>query len=494
MLFDVRAYAGGGTRIDVAAQTTMDVAGAGELTYDVRIDVDGTNRFSRTGVKHSYLSRWRQVYLAGGLKEASITPDLEPMFRANAVPRFLPSMTQNTYTVSATPEKFEILRVGTLAEFMGQTGGRPEIAPYPDWAAQYLLTKTADLREFVLKNGDLAGSWSVHITEPDGHSLVSIDDRPNFYFGEGQNGDGPRARLPGSAVAVGYGAENAHVPSLAYIPYLLTGDRYYADEMAYWGNFTMLFQPPAASDARNGSEGLLRIDQVRGLAWGLRNMVDAAAYLPDAHQFKSYFVQKVGNNLRWADSYTASHSTPVNTLLESGSEDKLVMAPWQNSYVAWSLAHANQQGFAGGLSMLDRIVRFQVMLFNTPDWPRHEAAPYYLVVAHRPEGAEPQWVPTLAQVYKETTAKFGAGPGGFPTFDGAYGIEARLALLLAADRGIEKVKAEDSVEYLMGQPGMVNYVNRRAGFAIVAPSARVDDVSTQYPIPQAPSGVKVIKE
>jgi hypothetical protein len=491
VLFDVRSYAGGGTRIDVAAQTTLDVVGGGPLTYNVKIDIDGTTRFTRSAVAQPYLTRWRQVFLAGGLRESSVTPDMESAFKANAVPRYLPSIQHNTYEI--VPDKFDILQVGTLNPFMGATGGRAEIAPYPDWTAQYLLTRVPALRDFVLKNGDLGGSWSVHITEPDGKSIISIDERPQFYFREAQNGDGPRARLPGQQVSVGLGAENAHVPSLAYVPYLLTGDRYHADEMAFWANFAMLYLPPASSDARNGSEGLLRIDQTRGIAWGLRNMVDAAAYLPDSHPFKGYFIQKVGNNLRWADRHAASHPSPTLSILEGGWSQKLVMAPWQNSYVAWSIAHANQQGLSGGLAMLDRIVRLHVLLFNSPDWPRHQAAPYYLVVADKLDDAAPAiWMPTLAAVYKATTALYGP-EGGFPAFDGAYGVEARIALMLASDRGIDKAKADASLQYLMAQPGMVNYVNRRAGYAVADPSANAGPSQTGFPTPQPPSGVRVIQ-
>ena len=119
---------------------------------------------------------------------------------------------------------------------------------------------------------------------------------------------------------------------------------------------------------------------------------------------------------------------------------------------------------------------------------------YYLVVAHRPDGEQPKWVPTLPDVYRETTAMFGAGAGGFPQFAGAYGIEARLGLLLASDRGIEKVKADASLQYPMAQPGMVDYVNRRPGFAILAPSASGGVVTPPIPMPKAPSGVRVIKE
>ena len=62
--------------------------------------------------------------------------------------------------------------------------------------------------------------------------------------------------------------DNAHVPSLAYVPYLMTGDRYYADEMAFWANFVLLrtFQD-GYSNYRGGTKGLLVANEVRGIAW-----------------------------------------------------------------------------------------------------------------------------------------------------------------------------------------------------------------------------------
>ena len=40
--------------------------------------------------------------------------------------------------------------------------------------------------------------------------------------------------------------DNAHQPSIAYVPYLLTGDRYYAEEMAFWANYAMMKTSPEA--------------------------------------------------------------------------------------------------------------------------------------------------------------------------------------------------------------------------------------------------------
>jgi hypothetical protein len=147
---------------------------------------------------------------------------------------------------------------------MSQPGGRADLAPYPDWAARYFVHRDPAYREFILRNGDLAGSWPVHLREADSQ-MVSFDRKPNFWldaravpFGTGPLGD---LKATGPATP-----DNAHVPSLAYVPYLLTGDRYYADEMKFWAYYVLISTWPGMGNAdRKGSRGLLV--QNRSAAW-----------------------------------------------------------------------------------------------------------------------------------------------------------------------------------------------------------------------------------
>src|SRR5262249_25372273 len=150
--------------------------------------------------------------------------------------------------------------------------------------------------------------WPVHLREPEAGNykglgagrLVSIDERPNYWLDQGGRGD-PRHKPVGDITARGWLVpDNAHIPSIAYVPYLVTGDRYYADEMAFWANFSLLrtFQD-SHYNARGGSKGYLHPNETRGIAWCLRNLADAAAYLPDDEPVKPYLAQKVINNLEW---------------------------------------------------------------------------------------------------------------------------------------------------------------------------------------------------
>src|SRR5262249_30056732 len=156
------------------------------------------------------------------------------------------------------------------------------------------------------------------------------------------------------------------------------------DEMAFWGNYVLLSTyQDEFYNARGGSAGLLYANEVRGIAWGLRNLVDAAAYLPDDDPMKAYFAQKVDNNLRWLDSYASSQSNPMGILwqpkrlenTEPGYDGQAWIALWEQNYLAWSIDHANKQGFVGGQVHRDRIAELQLDLFNDPA-TRDGAAPY----------------------------------------------------------------------------------------------------------------------
>jgi len=106
--------------------------------------------------------------------------------------------------------------------------------------------------------------------------------------------------------------EMDHQPSMAYVPYLVTGDRYYADEIAFWGGYCLATSPlsgasywnrsGAFDDPPNGSRGVIMTQDGRGRGWGLRTVTDAAAYLPDDAAYgpvRNYLAEKVNNTLAW---------------------------------------------------------------------------------------------------------------------------------------------------------------------------------------------------
>ncbi len=465
VVFDVRGYAGGGSRVDVTVQNTKDVTAGAPVTYDVGILINKQLRFSKAAVRHPYLTRWRQVF-EERLTVATVTPDFTPFYTAHAVPRFRATVVDPI--VVAQGPKFDILGYGDMSPDMSDTGGRPEIAPYPNWVAQYLTHERPEQRAYMLAQADRAGSWAGHITEPDGQTLVTLDMYPNYWL-DGRAGvspDGPNAvRVPynGGLFPGGWSQplETAHIPALTFVPYLVTGDRFYLDEMKLWANFTLIRTYPGTGE-RQGGKGILMENQPRGFGWAMRNLADLTAFLPDADTTKGYFRTRLQNNLDFLDNYARTNDGgplgfvfvgkfPVN------ANGNRYTSLWQSAYVGWALDRATSLGFGPVAAMRDRVARTQVLFFSSDavGYPRIDGAPYYPDVAK----ANPLTWYAMGQVYTESQL---TDPRTLP-FVGLYGVEARLMLQIGARQGMAGAQA--ALDYLMlAIAGDVDY---RSGWAVL---------------------------
>jgi len=490
VIFDVRAYAGGGQRIDITTENTLDVAAADQLTYDVAVAIAGKPVFHQANVVHKYLTRWRRVFTTGALEESIVTPNLTAFAVAKALPAYLPTLVQPKRVLTGTGVSgsgFGILAFGDLTVPMNAHSGRPELAPYPDWTAQFLVGGRADQRAYVLRHGELAGSWGVHIKEPDAQSFVTIDRHPYYWLDRRwvdnrPTFDGPKNLMKGAAEP----GDIAHQPSLAFVPYLVTGDRFFADEMAYWANFCLIGSF-ASDDNRKGAQGLLIGNEVRGIGWGLRNVGDAAAYLPDASPMKAYLASKVWNNLTSLDKYAATYqSGPVQTLFpnrrpEDGMpqyQPYMWISLWEQTYLAWAVDRVMQHGpvasfnFANaGATIRNRIARLQLALFTDAQWPkdRDRQVPYLLAAGKWSPDHKLTYFQTLGEVASATfSVPKPASPDFIRPLQGYYGPEARLLLTICqslGDRG-----ANESLARMMNDAtngvSTLDDLNKRSGWAI----------------------------
>jgi hypothetical protein len=484
--FDVRVYNDGHARVDVSVENVLDMAGATTVTYDAAISVNGALVFSQPAVQHFYLTRWRKTFELGPTPSATITPDMTPFNVSRALPPYLPLVTDAIDV--ATGPSYEILNSGALIPLMWDHGGRQELAPFPDWTARYLAHRRPEQRRFVLANGDLSGSWPIHVREADSspqsgvgpERLISLDQRPTIWLDDRASGDSSATAISGSPMPFHeYGdgiagpgqsalsADNAHQPSIAYVPYLLTGDRYYAEEMAFWANYSMI--RTYNGDGVRGSTGILENNEVRGFGWALRNIVDAAAYYPGA-EVSAYLTKKVSNNLTWLDEYANKQdpvTNPLRLLWIGYRPEPGFISLWEQSYLAYAIDRANEQGFAGGNVHRGAIADLQLLLFTSaPVYPRESSlgctpgiatcpwsAPY-LVSA----GTVPDPFAWAGFAFHQTLAEITAGTVGNPDlqrdYAGYYGPEARVLLMMGIKDG--RAGAQDAYDYLFPFIGVEN--------------------------------------
>ncbi|HXI27475.1 MAG TPA: hypothetical protein VNG89_03610, partial [Vicinamibacterales bacterium] len=461
--FDTRIYNDNTGRVDISVENVLDVAGAATVTYDATVRVAGQAVYTHPAVQHFYLTRWRKTFALTGSSFAAVTPDVAPFNAAGALPPFLSTIANVVST--ATGANFDVLKAGALDPIMADHGGRAELAPLPDWTARYLVHRDATQRAFVLANGDLSGSWPIHMREPESgprsgvgpERMVSIDQRPNLWLDERAQA-GNWDYIKGTPLPMReYGTDipgpnqspllpdNAHQPSLAYAPYLLTGDRYYAEEMAFWANYGMVRTYPG--DGIRGSLGILENNETRGFGWALRNLADAAAYYPESSPLRAYLAQKVVNNLAWLDDYAASQNPVANPFqilwINRRPDGGQFISMWEQTYVAYAIDRANQQGFVGGAIHRNAIGRFHQRLFTSdPDYPKAQAAAYLLAVGQ----ADPNNPAVLGSFYGSMSEIWTGTQGQERPFAGFYGPEARINLMYGIRNGWPG--AQEAYDYL----------------------------------------------
>lgn len=373
--WEVRFYPGTsfGPRISHSVEN-MNADYRGIVNYDADIQAGSpslTSRYTNSTVQHNENSRWRKVIWIGAEPpETELHYNLAYLVSTGAVMNYrvtapvASSVITTEYSAWASSDH-DIMGNGTITKYFPETGGRPDIGILPMWSARYLNSFDNRLKEQVLGNGEMAAHCPIHYREVNpGKSAfrhpLSIDDRPTIWttmdrvstYGDTADRLPPAIGLYGSTYT-GWTVDRAHQGSFAYLPYLITGERYFLDEMYYWAAWDLSACDYNASYGRNYSQGIIK-DQTRGEAWALRNIADAAAFAADSDSLlKNYFTTKIGNNITYSNA-TRKDRYPLNYWnIDYDAPDtqgmvadvKEVGSPWQEDYVLLSLHHQLQLGF-----------------------------------------------------------------------------------------------------------------------------------------------------
>jgi len=477
--FQVRACRGmSHVRVSVALENCWDTW-AGNIRYDVAVTVGGREVFGRQAVDHRPLSRWRKVFWWGeGEPPVHIAHDLGYLASTGAVPNYdrtLPSppMVGRRDPFAMEGSDWDIMGRGPLTAYMPTTGGRPEIAPYPLWAARYLLTMDPRAKAFVLAAGELAGSWPIHVRARATGRVLTIDQRPEFWLDE-RGKDRPRWKPPRHAPdpkQQRLTPDLAHQPSLAYVPYLATGDYYYLEEAYFWANYCLLDSWP---HPRQNERGILA-GQIRGDAWGLRNMADAAWIASDGDPEAACFDEKVRNNI--AHRIRAMYGPPefnkigawgLRTTQDARIQNPanprwIITAPWEEDYLLWSLHHLVELGWADAGQPRDFLLRLRVgTLIHAPDFDPRLAMPYRLVVGEQGPDGKPAVYDDWKTLGRENAR---LSKPDVPNYGNSYAYSARAALVCGVDSGFANAReALAALEALL--PGHRDVMAREPHWAI----------------------------
>jgi hypothetical protein len=412
--FAIRWYHGiNRARVDVTVENDWAYEPAPtNLTYDAQVTVGGKPVYTRAGLTHYHHSRWRQVAWWGEAPSVHIRHDTRYLVASGALPNYDPALVVPDAALAALQAKWtgpqaEPMGVGLAQPYMPTTGGRQDIGLLPGWAAAYLLSMDKRAKEVTLGTADLAGSWSAHYRDKRTGRPVSLINYPYMTI-LGQPGDtrnpatGKQEAFPACATPTGcatpYTHDTSHQPAFAYLPYLVSGDYYYLEELQFWAMWNVFSSNPGY---RQAAKGLVQSDQVRAQAWTLRTLGEAAWITPDGDALKSHFASILASNLDWFNAtYTNNPAAnPFGAIANGyafGYNNGRGLAPWQDDFFTSAIGHLSDLGFAKATALLAWKAKFPVSRMVAPGYCWIQGSIYELNLR---DSATSPFYTSMAQAY-----------------------------------------------------------------------------------------------
>jgi hypothetical protein len=539
--FAVRAYSNGtpGTigrvRTDIIVENSDAFAPQAQPQYTATL-TSGTASYTSPALTQYTATRWHKVlWWNNDEPQVYLQQDTQYIQDSKAVSRYMP-LTPSESFLAGLRQSCAPLDHCDQTKVMGQTGAQPSIGPLPRWTSVYIIDPDVRAYNWMLANTDALGAYSIHYRDAATGFPVSIQKHPNVTIANwgyansiagmsSAKGARYKADLLPTCVANavvsdcnGYRTgnphvwDNAHQPAESYVPYMVTGEWYYMSELAFGASHNEIWSNESYRDFSNGL-----IDrghsQVRGKAWVLRNMAEAAWLLPDAHPLKAEFSADVENSLAdWNAKYTNNPDSNLLGLMDSGTAPyslngghQNAIAPWQHNFLTWSAGHAAELGFAGAAEFRNWLAKFEIGLMT--DWQSDlthgfcwvQAAAYNLQV----KDAAGNWLPSYTAVYAATfptlvglacnspemSAVTGRQAGemtGYPYSSTGFPANFQIGLVAAADSGLPNAQIAWSIfDSRSVKPSGSTSYNNYPNFAVIPRSS----LAGVQPPPTMPSSL-----
>lgn len=373
VLWDVREYHDGAQRVRLTVENCRNKARVTACYYDVAVTVNGSSVFSQSAIEHRTATRWTRAFAAGGLSESDMTPDFSRAYSSSSklLPKHQSAIADNSEVYNASHGRWKVLRRGGMAyDAIGSQNN--DIGVYPHYAAAYLVKGFAANDKSWLFGTAFGGTgaYCLHFRNADDTFLDPAGAGGNFWPDQRNSATYTLLSLMNNGRQYYRNSliwDTAHGTQPLYVPFLMTGDRYLADELAFVGAF-------GGMSGQNDGGVVRDANGPRGMAWGLRMAAEAAAILPDAHPAKSFLATMARNTVAFHDGYSrgeeantlngATYNTSSGTDVEwvdytagitgQGEDDQAVntriCSHWQNWFLGYAIQRCVDLGLLDGVA------------------------------------------------------------------------------------------------------------------------------------------------
>ncbi len=264
-----------------------------------------------------------------------------------------------------------------LLTAMGGAGGRSDIGPVTEWQADWLINGTPSSLSTILAQGEAVATMPIHWIDDETGALVDCLTYPHVGI---NTAPGTPNHIPTANGETGVGwfaYESAHAPAASYMPYLLTDDPFFLENLQAQATYPIEW----TAQFTNIAPGLVIANELRAWAWSMRSIFQARFVTPEkvpswlkprdyweriCHQNLTFFCLPFMNSpaasMKVFHSFVWSSAQPI----------------WQSCFILAVLSWAVRMGFSEWKPFYTWFAEGVVpYMSGLSGWPRSWPVPYY---------------------------------------------------------------------------------------------------------------------
>jgi hypothetical protein len=320
--------------------SSTEAKSARDLEYEFSIKTgwrEQAIRFKQPMFTHIGLSRWHKRFWLGADPETvRVDHNIRYLVSTSAIPNYDTKLAVSKSLIASEAQAWQRVdkslagtpeTIGSYEKALSSGGSHPWVGLADTWDILYLLSMDERLLHMSLGNADLAGRFPWHMREADTRAgsgtffdaplkgtidpfgrVVSINARRTVATSDltdnpADCGGYAADKINTGAVSDGgmdyYNRGRHHIPDVAYVPYLVTGQHYYLEELQFEAAYILAYRQGCYGESweRHGEDGYFNDSETRGNAWAYRTTAYAAFISPDGSPEKAYFEDKLLNNI-----------------------------------------------------------------------------------------------------------------------------------------------------------------------------------------------------
>ncbi len=288
------------------------------------------------------------------------------------------------------PQRYEIMGLAGLEPYMPATGERPDIGMLTEAQAEYVLTGRRGAYDTMIAQAEASGTVPWHMRDLDTGAPVDFFAHPKLHwYPDHDAADGNAVPVMTADVT----PDAAHTPALAYLPYLLTGDPYYLEELQFCWSWCFGSYPPDYRLGANPRPLSVPVQQARAQAWTMRSLMQLARMTPERTPAwllpRRYFQRHLDIERDYLIEKFVHGRDPLKAVFETTVPETRpndVVGLWQDDYQVNVFAWAVRLGFDGFRPVFAWKIASNIARSNGRNGWRPYCVPYEAVLRNPPGG------------------------------------------------------------------------------------------------------------